>query len=365
MAMQFGVEAHRLVDLSVGIVREAQATKIPLVQVLGWARVQSEEHWRAKPYNGYKPDFQINVDDITEVWSTTPCLLTNDRWGLSVFKTHETNWHNEYPLPGNANASLVDFFGKVSSFYKPTTAELVPTLQKTPNTQVGRFICFKASSNTLVPEGTMIDWDDPNKDKQFPQARAKREHGLIVPQSCIELDRSNQSKFPQGPKLTDFACLYLANNLGHWDQWSFCSVVQIKAAAEERDEVNRDPDGSLVLNALEFVIDSIESIPFEKSQSHLSSLRDSLIDFGSRNEAFQLKSFIAMCSAEETQLLARVVEFFEMHEPQDESTLSEVISLLPKGTPFLSYANQGRSQSFRSGVGGETETRGSILKNLN
>ena len=213
----------------------------------------------ATPYKGFQPDLKINVDETTAVWSTTPCPLTNDRWGLSVFTTHEKSWHHEYPPPGSANASLEDFLGSLTSLYKLTSTELVSELKNSDPTQIGRFICFKASSDTLLPEGTVIDWDDPNKNTQFlhPQAKAKRNHGLIVPQSSIQLYRSNPSGLLQGPKLTDFACLYRADERAHWGQWRFCSVVQIKAAAEERDEVKRDQDGSLVLYALEFAIESI------------------------------------------------------------------------------------------------------------
>lgn len=328
----FGGIYHRLVPLKEYIVEKGRGRDvIPLHQLLGCARVQRADKWRHKVEPGFVPDLKVEVDAATGAWHTVMCPLIDDRWGLSVSSKHEESWKMEWdPMkeedPNNRTLSwFLEHVAGEGNIWEPS-----PPRKRRELHDAWRFICFHTAAGTPLPDNMVLDVDDPSNDARmiWKEAKAKPHHALLVPTDAIHVHNETNNEFRMPGMNAEWGCIYRGDNLhGHWDQWQFCSIVQLKAGGGEREEVNGDPGASLLLNALEFASESIDSA--SEQLTALTGLRDALIKFAAaRTGNFELEDFVQQRSGEDKQVLLKVVKKYIVSEPQDETLVSQVTALL-------------------------------------
>ena len=359
---QFNQECHRLVDLSLHGVRELldKGGAGVLKQALGYARLQEASRWGVHESHGFQVDLKVELLQgswwnrwwPTKVWQTVKCTpgQWKDFYGLSVYTQHPKNWHLEYAPDRDCpdrDAALRQFLSGVDP-HRPDCPAADEIVGKLGQHDVRRKVCFRTRTQlqatglgapiqpTRVPEKCALDWD---ADHMLPAAtnlpssgpaptpppRPKRKlidgHGLIYPTGKINLSQAHII-LPEGGA----GYLYLNDPRGHWDEWEFCCIMQMKAVADERGEVGGDREGSVLLNALEAALDDPPSVEFKFSE--LDKARTSLLDYAEQHQPFLLGAFLAMQSLPELIQLENVVLASPETAQLDKETLERVLSEL-------------------------------------
>ena len=419
----FGCVVHRLVELSLPPVVELYRRRVPLAQALGAAWIQDAHLWREHIMGSIRAELKVEQMAGAETrwgsldWMATPReprggtggadgtgraddtggtgeadgtggigwtggtgrAYGTDRCGLNVYKEHPRSWHLEYMPAEDCADRTADLVHKMSTIEQnlhvchPAPQRLADGLTH----PVRRCVCFRTRCQTRLPEKCALDWDaqymqvgaPPPLPFTFPQM--KRTRGLVYPKSAIPLCKACVSM----PGFGGIGYLYMEDPAGHWDEWEFCSLVQVKIRVDDREDMERDLDCSLVLNALEGALDEPDCFTNER-RTHLHTLLTSLntqhtqhiqhiqqaqhnqynphiqhIEQNQYNphiqhiqhiehiqqieqipfiedEAFTLRTFLATRSTADLRLLEEVVNAYDQYMPQEEETLNSVLAAL-------------------------------------
>ena len=248
------------------------------------------------------------------------------------------------PAPGCTDraADLQAFLDKLPPNQPPSKLARPPTNPKRPEY---RCICFRSKAGvTGLPEKCGLHWDcdpftqpapgTPNpaaaQTSSNPPPKSNKNHGLLYPLQDIPLDGASVHSL----KSSGHGFLYLEKEGGHWEDWEFCSALIIKAKAEARDEVGGDPEGSLLLNALEGALEdhALELSLSTETRKLLPDLPASLLDYAqqeTRGDAFDLRGFFAGRNASELHAIEETVNAWAATEGElDEETVERVRAAL-------------------------------------
>lgn len=328
MCSQFNLEVHRLVDLSIFSINRDFLPNQNIRQALGYFRFQADEAWKQKVLRGFQPDLKVEIQHLHHS-RVIPCNVPNERWGLSVFTSHPASWHKERDF--ETIQDLYYFLNSLPSpVYQVSANSLVHQLQNLSG--VTRHICFKTvplsaapnATPTRLPKDMIMDFDQTHIAANNPLHfdGLKSYHCVLIPKASIEVDNCS----PGLPNGGGIGFLYDNNRDGHWDEWVPCCVVQIQVRAEERDEVGRDREASLLLNSIEFAAE------IYASDEQLLILRQKLLDSYLKTQPnFKMEIFMSsLVPSEVPRLLGCVTEYSNENE-QDPETLESLLKFFPPG----------------------------------